>query len=397
LHGMSNGMKFGVFLAPYHRPDLNPTVAIERDIQLAERLDELGYDEIWYGEHHSSGVEIGGSPEMMISAAAQRTSRIKLGTGVISLPYHNPFMVADRIALLSHITKGRLAFGIGPGQLLTDARMLGIEPSTQRPRMEEALDIILRLLRGETVSQSSEWYDLHDAVLQLRPHSDFEVAVTSSFSPSGAQLAGKHGASMISLAASDPKGIHLLADHWSVAEAEAARSGKTVDRRDWRLMGRMYIAETLEQAKKDVEYGLPFLLDYLSHITPGAIGKYSSTSDLVDALNASGRGVVGTPEMAVAHLQNLKEKSGGFGTFLFQGSDYARWPGLLRSYELFAEEVAPVLNGQGASLKVSYDQVIASGTEGADTTARVQAEARHRYDSRRAELGSAGRGEQTRT
>ncbi len=102
-------------------------------------------------------------------------------------------------------------------------------------------------------------------------------------------------------------------------------------------------------------------------------------------INESGRGVVGTPEMAVEQLTRLQEKSGGFGTYLFQGSDYARWPNTLRSYELFAEEVMPRVNGQLEPLKASVDRVLASGKEGAETTARSQAEATERYNRLRAE------------
>lgn len=96
-------------------------------------------------------------------------------------------------------------------------------------------------------------------------------------------------------------------------------------------------------------------------------------------LNESGRGVVGTPEMAVAQLTRLQEKSGGFGTYLFQGSDYARWPATLRSYELFAEEVMPRMTGRLGPVADAVDRVFSSGKVGAETTARSQAEATAQY------------------
>src|SRR3954464_15199155 len=125
-------MKFGIFLAPFHRLGDNPPLAIERDFKLIELLDELGYDEAWIGEHHSAGWETIASPEVFIAAAAQRTRQIKLGTGVISLPYHHPLMVANRMILLDHLTEGRVMLGVGPGALVTDALMLGIDPPSQR-------------------------------------------------------------------------------------------------------------------------------------------------------------------------------------------------------------------------------------------------------------------------
>src|ERR687887_2752875 len=142
-------MRFGIFLAPFHRADENPTLALERDLELIEALDRFGYDEAWIGEHHSAGAELVASPEVFIAAAAARTRHIRLGTGVSSLPYHHPLMLADRMVLLDHLTRGRVMFGVGPGALPSDAYMMGIDPATQRERMEEALGAIMALLTSE--------------------------------------------------------------------------------------------------------------------------------------------------------------------------------------------------------------------------------------------------------
>lgn len=380
-------MRFGIFLGPYHKVGVNPTLALEHDLQLIEHLDRLGFAEAWIGEHHSGGVELIASPEVFIAAAAERTKHIKLGTGVASLPYHHPFILADRIVLLDHLTRGRMMMGVGPGQLLRDATMMGIDPATQRFRMEEALAVILRLFAGDTVTYKSDWFTLDEAVLQLARYSEFEVAVTGAVSPSGPKLAGRFGTGLLSLAATDPLGVERLAGHWDIVQAEAAEHGHAVDRLSWRLMGPMHLAESVEQAKEDVSFGMRWLLDYLAHITPTALGSYDTVDELVDVVNASGRGVVGTPDMAIAQLERLVEKSGGFGCYLFQGSDYARWPATLRSYELFAEEVMPHFTGQLEPIERGYREVIESGTEGADTTARSQQAAAEAY---RAEQDSKG-------
>ncbi|PUA82799.1 LLM class flavin-dependent oxidoreductase [Nocardioides currus] len=385
-------LRFGAFLGPYHKLPLNPTLAIERDLQLVEHLDQLGFHEAWIGEHHSGGVETVASPELFIAAAAERTKHIRLGTGVASLPYHQPFMLADRLVQLDHMTRGRMMFGAGPGQLLKDARMMGIDPATQRDRMEEALKVMLRLFAGETVTHRADWFTLEEAVLQMRPYSDFEVAVTGAVSPSGPKLAGRLGTSLLSLAATDPAGIERLAGHWDIVESEAAAHGHTVDRSTWRLMGPMFIAETEEQAIKDVEHGMRWLLDYLAHITPTALGSYTDVRELVKVVNDSGRGVVGTPEMAIEQLLRLHEKSGGFGTYLFQASDYANWPATKRSYELFAEQVIPYFTGQLDPMMTSYQQVIDSGTEGAETTARSQAASAEKYQAEKQQAEKAHSG-----
>ena len=110
-------LRFGIFMAPFHPNGQNPTLALERDLELVEHLDRLGFDEAWIGEHHSAGYEIIASPELFIAAAAERTKHIRLGTGVVSLPYHHPFMMAQRIVQLDHITRGRVMLGVGPGAL----------------------------------------------------------------------------------------------------------------------------------------------------------------------------------------------------------------------------------------------------------------------------------------
>ena len=178
-------MSFGVFIAPHHPLGQNPTLALERDLDLVVRLERLGFDEAWFGEHHSGGWEFVASPEIMIAAAAQRTSRIRLGTGVVSLPYHHPLLVADRMVQLDHLTHGRAILGVGPGALSSDAHMLGIDSITLRRRMDESLDVIMALLRGETVTHESDWFTMRDAHLQLanysRPH--LPLSVASTFTP----------------------------------------------------------------------------------------------------------------------------------------------------------------------------------------------------------------------
>ena len=141
-------MRFGAFIAPFHDVGQNPTLALERDLELLEHLDRLGFDEAWIGEHHSGGFELIASPEVFIATAAERTKHLRLGSGVNSLPYHHPLLLADRFVLLDHLTRGRAMLGCGPGQLTSDAHMLGIPPDSQRPRMEEALDAIVRAARG---------------------------------------------------------------------------------------------------------------------------------------------------------------------------------------------------------------------------------------------------------
>jgi limonene 1,2-monooxygenase len=378
-------LRFGVFLMPFHKVGTNPNLNLRRDIELAGILDDLGYDELWYGEHHSSGAETIASPELIVAAAGERSSRIRLGLGVASLPYHNPYTLADRIVQLDHMTRGRMMFGAGPGQLLQDATMLGIPPSEQRPRMEESLQVMMRLFAGERVTQKSGWFTLQDAEIQLRPYSNFEVAVTAIFSPSGPRLAGRLGASLLTLGATSPEGVALLADHWDVMQTEAKAFGKVVDRSSWRVLGQIFIAETMEEAVREVDFGLRAWLEHFSRVQPGAEHPGSkSTRQIVEDLNAAGKTVIGTPDMAIAQLEKLKEKSGGYGCFLLNGAEVARWPAMLRHYRLMAEEVFPHFTGQLVPLQRAIDRVEATGSETARATARSQQESREAYAKERA-------------
>ena len=162
-------LKFGIFLAPFHDLRESPTQAMHRDMLLLEHLDALGYHEAWVGEHHSGGFEIIACPEVFIAAAAERTRHIRLGTGVVSLPYHHPFMVAGRATQLDHMTRGRFMLGVGPGALVGDAYRMGIDPGQQRRMMNESLDVIVRLMAGEAVTAKSDWFEVKDARLQIPP------------------------------------------------------------------------------------------------------------------------------------------------------------------------------------------------------------------------------------
>src|SRR5213594_1865732 len=232
-------MKFGMFLAPFHRLGANPTLAMARDMELIEWLDWLGYDEVWVGEHHSAGWELIASPEIFIAAAAERTRHIMLGSGVTSLPYHHPFLVAQRFVQLDHMTRGRTMLGCGPGALVSDAYMMGIEPVTQRPRMDEALDAIMLLLKGEEpVTLKTDWFELRQARLHLAPYTElhFPIAVASVMTPSGVIAAGRHGLGVLSLGAGLPGGPEALANQWKMGEETAARHGKTMHRKTGKLV-----------------------------------------------------------------------------------------------------------------------------------------------------------------
>jgi limonene 1,2-monooxygenase len=355
----NSNLTFGIFLAPFHPVGQNPTLALQRDLELLVHLDDLGFDEAWIGEHHSAGYEIIASPEVFIGIAAERTRNIRLGTGVSSLPYHHPLILTDRIVLLDHLTKGRVMFGVGPGALPSDAFMMGIEVARQRDMMEEALEAILLLLRSEEpVNYRTDWFTLTDARLQLRPYTrpHPEVAVAAQVSPSGPRAAGRFGCSLLSIGATSQGGFDALGYHWNVMEERAAEYGIPADRSHWRLVGPMHLADTKEQAYQDVEFGLAEWIDYFQRVAALPLAPQSTdATQLADAINQSGFAVIGTPDDAIAQLERLEEQSGGFGTFLLMAHEWADTAATRRSYELFARYVAPRFQGSAASTTRSRD------------------------------------------
>jgi limonene 1,2-monooxygenase len=343
---MTIKLRNGIFLAPFHPVDEDPTLCIHRDLELIDHLDRLGYDEAWVGEHHSAGFEIISSPELFIAAAAERTRRIKLGTGVVSLPYHNPLMAANRIIQLDHQTRGRVMFGVGPGLLPSDAFSMGIDPSTQRDRMVQAIEVILRLFKGERVTEKTDWFTLVDATCQVRPYTwpHPEICVASSVTPSGGKLAGRHGFGMLCVAATQASGYDALAVNWDVANKTAAENGRAMDPEKLRLVGPVHIAETREQAFANVKYGFDKWRDYFSGISAVA-GRETTENRPIESLVEEGVAVVGTPDDAIAQIQRLQKKQGEFGCFLQLAHNWANFENTKKSYELWQRHVTPAING----------------------------------------------------
>ncbi|HEX2186243.1 MAG TPA: LLM class flavin-dependent oxidoreductase [Chloroflexota bacterium] len=380
-------MRFGIFLAPFHRVGENPTLAIHRDLELISWLDDLGYDEAWIGEHHSGGWETIASPEVFIAAAAQRTRHIRLGTGVTSLPYHHPFMVAQRMVLLDHLTRGRVMLGVGPGALITDAIMLGIEPSTQRPRMAEALDVIVRLLTSlEPLTYRSEWFELREAVLQLRPYTrpHFPIAVASTQSPAGMVLAGKHGFRVLQLGpAVGVRGAVDLREQWRIGEQAAAEAGKTIRRDEWSLVIPIHLAETRQEAFESARYGSASeLLDYFGHVLGRPCPVDGPREKIIEQMAASGTWIVGTPDDCIAGINRYQELTGGFGCVLLWAHEWASRDATRRSYELLARYVMPHFQESLPGIRASADWAATHAQDFRARAAQAIEQAHREYQAR---------------
>jgi limonene 1,2-monooxygenase len=354
---MTVPLRHGVFMAPFHSRDENPTLALERDLQLMGLLDELGFQEAWIGEHHSAGLETIDSPEVFIAAAAERTKHIRLGTGVVSLPYHHPLNVANRIIQLDHMTRGRVMFGAGPGLLASDALMMGIEPASTRDRMEQGIDVILRLFQGEFVTEQTDWYTMRDAHTHLRPYTypHPEVCVASAVTPSGGRLAGKYDLGMLCVAAGERAGFDALATNWQVACEIAAEHGREMDRSRLRCVVSMHLADTRDQAIRNIRFGTEEYIRYFNNNQPRF--DVPEGADYVDWVVENEIGVVGTYHDAIERIERLYERQGEFGAVLLMVNNWADWPQQKRSFEIYANHVIPHFAHTNENRYRSYDWV----------------------------------------
>jgi limonene 1,2-monooxygenase len=292
-----------------------------------------------------------------MAAAAERTRHIRLGSGVTSLPYHHPLMVANRFVQLDHMTRGRTMLGCGPGALVSDAYMMGIEPVTQRPRMEQALDAIMRLLRGGApVTMKTDWFELREARLHLAPYTEphFPIAVASTITPFGMVAAGKHGLGVLSIGAGLPGGPDALAEQWKIAEETAAQHGQRMDRKDWRVVVNVHVAEEDERALAEVQRAERHeTVTYFEE----TLGRPPGRAD--DPLREGvrmGTTLVGSPETVVRGIERLQQVSrGGFGGLLFRAHEWANREQTLRSYELFARYVMPCFQGSLDTVRASNE------------------------------------------
>jgi limonene 1,2-monooxygenase len=356
-------MKFGIFMAPFHRVGENPTLAFERDMQLIEWLDDLGYDEAFIGEHHSAGWEIISSPEIFMAVAAARTKRIMVGSGVVSVPYHHPFHIANRFALLDQLTHGRVMLGCGPGALPSDAYMLGIETTTQRDRMVEGLQAIMRLLNEDgNITIDGSYFTLREAHLQVKPFQNpLPVFVANTISPSGMVAAGKLGCGVLSVAAFSPGGLSSLPKRWAMAEEIAAENGKTVDRKNWRLVFPIHLADSSKEALDDVRDGgnawiQKYFIETLAARVQFEEYPGQPTEEMtLDRMVARGGAIVGTPDDAIKRINEVIEMSGGgFGGMLVLAHEWASREKTLKSYEMLARYVMPKF--QGSAIPIEYSQ-----------------------------------------
>lgn len=310
---------------------------MHRDLDLITHLDSLGFDEAWVGEHHSTGWENIAAPEAFIAAAAEHTSRIRFGTGVLQLGLHHPLVVLDRMIMLDHLTRGRVTFGMGVGGgIPSDLTVFGLTKETAGARMEESIDVIMRLLEdNEPVSASSDWFELRDATLQLRPYTEphMPFAVASTHTPN-VEFMGRTGGKVL-LGPLPGRVPEVLEDLRRGAE----QTGRTASRDQIELSYMLHVAPTRSEAVDAFKEGaIRERYEFVSGVngTPEPDGSPEDWyAGYVDA------NLIGSPADVIETIERIQEESGGVGGMIFMTRDWAGIEANRESWRIFAEEVAP--------------------------------------------------------
>ena len=330
-------MRFGLFLQPLHHPSENPTSALQRDLDLVVLLDELGFSEAWIGEHHSSGWENIAAPEVFIAAAAERTSSIRLGTGVLQLGLHHPLVALDRMIFLDHLTQGRAAFGMGVGGgIPSDLSVFGLNHESAGRRLQESIEAMLALLEGsEPVSIKSDWFELADAVLQIRPYTEPHMPVAmASGQPSNVELMGRLGGSV--LLGGDATAVP---DVWAHLQSGAAQSDKSASRDQIMLSTVLHLAESTDEAVAGFKDGA---ISEFYEFQVGWNGRPEPEGTRDDWYESYvRRSIIGSPTDAIEKIGAMNEQAGGVGGLIFMTRDWAGPEAQRDTWRLFAEEVAP--------------------------------------------------------
>jgi len=357
-------MKLGALLMPSHPPERSIRDGQRWDLEEIERLDSLGFEEAWIGEHFTAAWEPCPAPDLLIAQALQRTERIHLGPLGHLLPYHNPVELAHRVAYLDHLAEGRYRLGVGISALPSDHQLFGLQSSggVNRRMTFEALEIMTRLWSEGACDIDGEFWSMgvprtrfdnlgyHLRPYQ-RPHPPIAIA---GLTPGSAnhKLAGEKGYIPVSLSISpDPA---ITAQHWDAVVEGAARSERMPDRQEWRIIRDVYVAPTDAEARDLAINGImgrcwrEFLLPLYLELGLGPLLKDdpTMTDEAVDlAYLADKLWLVGSPTTVVHKIQNLEVHTGGFGYLVITSYDAtderAAWD---RNLHLLVDEVLPQCN-----------------------------------------------------
>ena len=357
-------MRLGMFMMPVHPPARSFTETLAEDEEKALYADQLGFDELWLGEHFSASSEPIPSPLMFMASLLPRTKNLTFGTGVICLPNHDPVTVAAEVAQFDHMSRGRFMLGIGPGGLLSDFELFGNADRGVRARKTmESIAIMQHIwaqdppydLPGEFRSVKLKEAIIPGLGIGYMPKPfqksgpPVTMSVSSRNSPT-ARVAGQHGWGILS---GNNMPANAVATHWQSYRKACADAGRTARSENWRVARNIMVAPSDAEARDRVfsvqgsnHYFYTYMREVLSRV--GILSVMKPDPDMPDEqatveVITEGCVVYGSPQTMLDKLVALRDEVGPFGTLLMTGLD---WSGPNRAWEresmrLLAQEVMP--------------------------------------------------------
>lgn len=363
-------MKFGFFAMPEHYPWENWTLSYDRDIDRIVYAEKMGFDEFWIDEHHTGDYENVPVPEYMIAKASASTHKIRLGTGVVSMPIHDPFQVAERLAFLDQLTHGRLIAGIGAIGMPADGKLYEVNPAESKPRMLEGIEILEKYWNTEEpIAHEGEFWKYNERSIQVRPYQEnVPIGMAAVTSVSSFELAAEKGFYPISIfhtpIHSEGKNtLPSLKDQAAALDRGAIRAGRDPKevRKEWRIIREVYVAESREQAIEDIREGVHDSYQYLHEMgfTPyfKVNDKMRDEDVTMEYMIEAMPWIIGSPEDCIEQIKQLEKETGGFGYFFINSRDWVPEDKWYRSIELFARKVMPAFKNTGVR-KASLEQAL---------------------------------------
>lgn len=340
-----------------------------RELGLAARAEEAGFDSVWASEHHFSDYQLTASTPMFLSWVAGQTTRVRLGAMVTVLPWHDPVRVAESYSVLDHLSGGRAIMGIGRGLGAVEFAGFRVEMGESRRRFKEYSEAILEALETGTIGYDGELYQQPPTPIRPRPLASFKGRTfASAVSPESMEIMARMGVGLMVIAQKP----------WETAEAELAAyrdryrelngaeapkpilvvvAGVSRDRESARRMRDVYLQRW---ARSTVEH---YQFDNVGF---ARIEGYEYYAALADNINRHGlerfNGFLadlqawGTPDQVTAKLLDYAERTDAGGLVVplcFGGMDRHE---ANASFEAFATEVLPELQRRdaGGDLGVTY-------------------------------------------
>jgi alkanesulfonate monooxygenase SsuD/methylene tetrahydromethanopterin reductase-like flavin-dependent oxidoreductase (luciferase family) len=365
-------MQLGMFMMPVHRPDKPWGQALREDREAVIRADRLGFAEVWIGEHFSSRPEQIPSPMMFLASLIGEARSIRLGTGVVNLPHHNPIVVAAGAAMFDHLCGGRLMLGIGPGGLLSDAELFGHDDMGERYRMAmESLDIILKLWRTDAplridgefwkISLEKQVWPYGGIGWLTRPLQEPHPPIAMAMSGPGGRTAEIIAERDCIPLSANMAPVEIVEAQWLAYAAARDKLNRTADRAIWRVCRNILVTESRQQARDalgDPDGALPFYFRYLRGLRRmpevRELGEGATATELDAFLDVAQAlddcAIVGTAGEVLDRLVAIVDRVGPFGKLIMVGHDWDETGLWQSSMERLAGEVMPKLDQHASAM-----------------------------------------------